>query len=67
MHVQDLYVRLTDMSGTHKPVINYHRVWDAQRFLAAQTKQHSEAKNPADRRVVSVVTADDYKAFRRQK
>jgi len=60
MHGQDLYIRVTDPSGTHKPVISQHRVWDADRFLASQQRNYAEARDPAERRIVTVASRTDY-------
>lgn len=56
MQHRDIYIRLTDPNGNHKPVVNHHRVWDAERFIAAQKKQYEQAKKQEDRRIVAVVS-----------
>lgn len=56
MQPRDIYIQLTDPNGIHKQVVNHHRVWDAERFVAAQKKQYEQAKNEEDRRLVSVVS-----------
>lgn len=28
MDSRDIYIKLTDPTGKHKPVVNAHRVWD---------------------------------------
>ena len=64
---RDLFVKLTDPTGKHKPVINQHRVWDAERFIAAQVAQHDgEKTKPEDVRLVTVSSAEEYAAARRE-
>ena len=65
MQAQDLYVRLDDPSGAHKPVVNHHRVWDRGLFIASQKKLHEVKAQPGDIRAVSVVTEAEYNAFRK--
>lgn len=63
---RDLFVKLTDPTGKQKPVINQHRVWDAERFIAAQVAQHDgEKTKPEDIRLVTVSSAEEYAAARR--
>lgn len=64
MKPQDLYLRITDPAGKHKAIVTQHRVWDADRFLASQQRAHADQKDPADRRVVSLASRDDYKKSR---
>lgn len=40
MKAQDMHIRLIDPTGKRQPVINQHRVWDRDRFYAAQVKLH---------------------------
>lgn len=62
---RDLFVKLTDPTGAKKPVINQHRVWDAERFIAAQVAQHDgEKTKPEDVRLVTVSSAEEYAAAR---
>lgn len=62
---RDLYVKRTDPTGKHKPVVTQHRVWDAERFMAAQAAQHDgEKTKPEDVRLVSISTAEEYAAAR---
>lgn len=62
---RDLYVKRADPNGKHKPVITQHRVWDAELFMAAQVAQHDgDTTKPEDRRLVTVATADEYRAAR---
>lgn len=56
-----VFIRLDDPSGKNKPIINCHQVWDAEKFLQSQIKQHNGEKGPADLRIVSVVTEADYR------
>lgn len=60
LQCRDIYIRLTDPTGKHKPVVNQHRVWDAERFLHAQIKQYDTDAKPDERRLVTVTTRDDY-------
>jgi len=63
---RDLFVKLTDPTGKQKPVINQHRVWDAERFIAAQVAQHDgEKTKPEDVRLVTVSSAAEYAAARK--
>ena len=50
---RDLFVKLTDPTGAKKPVINQHRVWDAERFIAAQVAQHDGEKDRKSTRLNS--------------
>lgn len=61
---RDLYLRLTDSTGKHAPVINYHRVWDREKFHAAQVKFYEHPKNEDDKRLVSIATEAEYRAAR---
>lgn len=62
---RDLFVKLTDPTGAHKPVINQHRVWDAERFMAAQVAQHDgEKTKPENVRLVTMSCAEEYAAAR---
>ncbi|GAQ30249.1 hypothetical protein SAMD00023378_3932 [Ralstonia sp. NT80] len=64
MKPQDLYLRIADPTGKNKVIVTQHRVWDADRFLANQQRAYAEAKESADRRVVSLATSDEYKKVR---
>lgn len=62
---RDLFVKLTDPTGKQKPVINQHRVWDAERFMAAQVAQHDgEKTKPEEVRLVTMSSAEEYAAAR---
>jgi len=66
MEQRDLYIRLTDPSGKHKDVINHHRVWDSERFLASQFKTYDGPNTPdKDRRIVTVSNEIDYRSFKK--
>ena len=64
-----VYIRLHDESGKHKDVIQQHRVWDSALFIASMQEQHQGTPQrqvkPEDRRIVTMATEDDYKAFRK--
>ena len=64
MQSQDIYVRLTDPTGKRAPVINYHRVWDKQRFVEAQRKIHEAQAKGDDIRQVSIATESEYLAHK---
>lgn len=64
MQSQDIYVRLTDPTGKRAPVINYHRVWDKQRFILAQKQIHEERAKGGDVRQVSIATEAEYVAHK---
>lgn len=55
MQPRDIYIKLTDPSGAHAPVINHHRVWDAGRFVESQRKLYEQAEKTQDIRKVTVV------------
>jgi len=62
---RDVYIRLTDPTGKHKPVINQHLVWDVDAFIDAQIKNYGEkAKTAEEKRDVSVATRQEYLAYR---
>ena len=62
---RDLYVKRTDPNGKHKPVVTQHRVWDAELFMAAQVAQYDgENTKPEDRRLITVSSAEEYRAAR---
>lgn len=52
MESRDIYIKLTDPTGKHKPVVNAHRVWDGARFIDSQHKQYERDAKPEDRRTV---------------
>lgn len=63
---KDVYIRLADPTDNRKDVINHHRVWDTERFLAAQQEQHNGPKVKAgDRRIVSLATKENYNDSRK--
>lgn len=63
MESRDIYVKLTDPTGKHKPVVNHHRVWDADRFIASQHKQYDTDAKPGEKRIVSQASKSDYQKF----
>ena len=64
MESRDIYVKLTDPTGKHKPVVNHHRVWDADRFIASQHKQYDTDAKPGEKRIVSQASKSDYSVSR---
>lgn len=64
---RDLYLRLTDPTGKQEPVINCHRVYDREKFHAAQVTFYATLKTEADRRNVSIATEAQYLASRKVK
>ena len=62
MESRDIYIKLTDPTGKHKPVVNAHRVWDG--FIDSQHKQYERDAKPEDRRVVTEATRAEYQAGR---
>ena len=67
MDGRDIYVKLVDPAGAHRPVVNHHRVWDAELFIASQVEQYQGPKvKDGDRRVVSVATEDEYRRANRR-
>lgn len=66
MQAQDIFIRLTDPTGKHKPTVTQHRVWDRGRFVRSMQHQFGEgAKSPEDRRTVTVVDRDAYTTSRK--
>ena len=63
MEGRDLYLKYRPASGA--PRIQQHRVWDAERFFAAQTKAYGPDAKPADRETVEVSTKAAYEAARK--
>ena len=64
MESRDIYIKLTDPTGKHKPVVNAHRVWDGARFIDSQHKQYERDAKPEDRRTVTEATRAEYQAGR---
>ncbi len=61
MYAQDIFIRLTDPTGKHKPTVTQHRVWDRDRFVRSQQRQYGEgARSEEDRRTVTVVDRAAY-------
>jgi hypothetical protein len=57
---RDLYLRVTNKSGESH--VQYHRVWDANRFMSAMHAQHnSENLKEEERCKVDIATESDYK------
>jgi hypothetical protein len=57
----DLYLKITDKNG--KSHVQHHRVWDANRFVAAMQKQNSENNikvSPDESCKVEVASKSDY-------
>ena len=66
MEHRDIFIRLVDPTGRNKPIINHHRVWDAERFLQSQVEQYDGAATKAgERRTVSLATREQYQAFKK--
>lgn len=64
---RDIFIKRTDPSGKHKPVITQHRVWDGEAFITSQVAQYDgEATKPEDRRLVTVSNAAEYAAANRR-
>lgn len=62
---RDIFVKKTDPTGKHRATITQHRVWNAERFMDSQVKQHNgEKTKPEDIRHVSIATAEEYAAAR---
>jgi hypothetical protein len=60
MH-RDVYVRLTDPNGKQKTIINHHRIWDLDRFVAAQKSQYEGSRvKEEDRRLITLATVEEY-------
>ncbi len=65
MECRDIYIQLTDPTGKHKPVINSHRVWNAERFLNHMYAQYDGPETkPEDRRKIGLSTREAYMASR---
>lgn len=63
MEARDLFLKYTPASGA--PYIKQHRVWDAERFFAAQTKAYGPDAKPTDRQAVEPSTKTAYEAARK--
>ena len=63
MEARDLFLKYTPASGA--PHIQQHRVWDAERFFAAQTKACGPDAKPADRQTVELSSKAAYEAARK--
>ncbi len=62
MNTQSIYIKL-EKDG--KIIINQHRVWDKEKFIASQVEQYSGHKvNPEDKYKVSISSEAEYKKFR---
>lgn len=61
---RDAYIRTTRPDG--KSTVTQHRVWDAERFLAAQQREAMERarKDNAPPDIVTPATADEYRRAR---
>jgi hypothetical protein len=59
-----IFIRPDDPTGKSKPVINCHQVWDSQKFLQSQIKQHNGEKDAGELRIVSVVDEAEYRQHR---
>ena len=64
MEARDIYIKLTDPTEKHKPVVTAHRVWDGARFIDSQHKQYEREAKPEDRRVVTEATRIEYRLWR---
>ncbi|WP_020408969.1 hypothetical protein [Hahella ganghwensis] len=67
MITTDFYLKLIDPTGRHSPVITHHRVWNRDRFIAAQKRYHEDKKRGDEIRVVSEVSETEYLALKRGK
>lgn len=66
---RDLYLRHTDTQG--RSTVTLHRVWDADRFLAARVaeaaKANADVKGDEPRKAaVAIATEADYRAANRR-
>lgn len=63
---QDLYLKLVDPSGKAVTIINHHRVWNQQLFIASQREQFTKsgAKDQSDFRTVELSSEQEYRASR---
>lgn len=67
MEQKDLYIRLSDPSGNKPDTISHHRVWDSERFIAAQQEQHTGPNvKPGDKRIISLATREEFKEYLRK-
>lgn len=64
---RDVFVRRSDPTGKHAPVITQHRAWDVGLFVASQVKQYDTDAKPDERRIVSIATAAEYRAANHKK
>lgn len=61
---RDVFIRLTDPTGKRADVINQHRAWDPEAFVASQVKQYDSDAKPDERLLVTVATEADYRKYR---
>lgn len=59
----DLYIKLTDPTGTSRELISHHRVWDGQRFIESTRERFEVKATGGDVRKVSQATEADYRKF----
>ena len=65
MNSQDMYIRLTHPI-TKNSIVNYHRVWDKEKFLASQMNFYDGPETKEDeRRLVSIATEQEYRHYRK--
>jgi hypothetical protein len=63
--MSEIFIHKYDPKGKSKPVITSHQVWDREKFIKSQIEQHAGSKDkPEDLRIVSVVTQDEYRAYK---
>lgn len=63
MEARDCFIRLSDPTGRYQDVINHHRVWDADRFIASQHRQYSTEAKPGEKRIVAQASKSDYNRY----
>lgn len=64
MKSEDLHIRLVDPTGKHAQIISHHRVWDRERFIAAQRQLHEVKAKDEDKRRVEIATEAEYRKFK---
>lgn len=57
----DLYVRLTDPSGRHSPIVVHYRVHDRERFIQHLKQTYEVKAQPGDLRSVEIVDEATYR------
>lgn len=67
MNAQDLYIKTSDPSQKHSPIVSHHRVWDRDRFIKSQRDMYAKKIDTPDFREVVPVDEAAYRKFHNYK